>query len=85
MSPSRDFSATNWQLISEAGYDRAGCSPMWVSGASSAEAQAISRRKTIYETLHREAEAEVAGGEALGDDLEAVAGTSLDKGVELDA
>jgi ParB family chromosome partitioning protein len=82
------------------------------------EASAIFRRKAIYEELHPETKAGVAGGlarqgsaseksafaeatsdaigksrrsveiaaargEALGDDLSAVTGTSLDKGVEL--
>jgi ParB family transcriptional regulator, chromosome partitioning protein len=34
---------------------------------------------------HRTVELAAARGEALGDDLGAVTGTSLDKGVELDA
>ena len=84
------------------------------------EASAIFRRRAIYEELHPETKAGVAGGlarqgsaneksafaestadaigksrrsdeiaaargEALGDDLAMVTGTSLDKGVELDA
>ena len=90
------------------------------------EAVALSRRKAIYEALHPETKAGVAGahasnraqgrdaadnlsvaftsatsqatgkdertirraaarGAALGDDLEKIAGTSLDKGVEIDA
>lgn len=82
------------------------------------EAQAIARRKAIYELMHPETRAEAnasaarktsgnlsfvsstsdaigkdkrtveraaARGRALGDDLSSIAGTSLDKGAELDA
>ena len=82
------------------------------------EAQAIARRKVIYEAIHGKAhggdrvsddwkqnektsfcsdtaassgkstraiEIAAARGKALGDDLNDIAGTSLDKGVELDA
>ncbi len=92
---------------------------LWRDWPPSQEASAIFRRKAIYEELHPETKAGVAGanarwnasdnlsfasstadatgkdkrsveraaarGEALGDDLGAVTGTSLDKGVELDA